>query len=136
MNKNGGCQNIQSKKSASKLQIIGDTPEMTDDIKATIDYLENIIINKDTLQTLDAAKLVLEINSLIQYVEVLSIYKRPVHKLFELYEDTIARSKSMAISAQRKHYLQQKKSVIEEVLGTLKLNEAKVNRKEYFEDYE
>ena len=94
MSSNGGLKNIKSKKLVSNLRIIGDTPEMTEDIKKTIDYLENVVINKQTLSQLNTGELVRQINRLIQYVEILSIYKKPTFNLIKTYEETIkSRSK-------------------------------------------
>ena len=74
------------KKLASKLQIIGNTPDKTKDVKDTIQYLENIVINKDTLKTINTTELVQQINRLLQYIEVLSLYKKPSIRLIKIYK--------------------------------------------------
>lgn len=136
MNSNGGLKNIKSKKSASNLQIIGDTPEMTEDIKETIDYLENVVINKQTLAQLNTGELVRQINRLIQYVEVLSIYKKPTFNLIKIYEETVNKCRNEFLPKKKQQVLQQKKEILEELIDDSQISNTKINRKDYWENYE
>lgn len=136
MSLNGGLKNTESKKLDSSLQIIGDTPEMTEDIKKTIEYLENIVINKQTLAQLNTGELVRQINRLIQYVEVLSIYKRPTFNLIKMYEETSAKCRNEFLPKKKQQILQQKKEILEELIDDSQLNNSKINRKDYWENYE
>lgn len=136
MNLNGGLKNTESKKSVSSLQIIGDTPEMTEDIKETIDYLENIVINKQTLAQLNTGELVRQINRLIQYVEVLSIYKKPTFNLIKAYEETVNQCRNEFLPKKKQQVLQQKKEILEELIGDSQISNTKINRKDYWENYE
>lgn len=136
MNLNGGLKNTKSKKSVSSIQIIGDTPEMTDDIKETIEYLENIIINKQTIGQLNTGELVRQINRLIQYVEVLSIYKKPTFNLIKTYEEVTKKCMNEFLPKKTQQILQQKKEILEELIGDSQISNSKIQRKDYWENYE
>lgn len=136
MNSNGGSKNTKSKRSASKLSIIGNTPEMTKDIKKTISYLENIVINKDTLQDMDTAKLVTEINKLIQYVEVLSIYKKPTFRLIQEYNNVVRQCSGGYLPTQKLKLLELKKQILEELIQVSQLDNVQIEGKDYWSKYE
>lgn len=136
MSSNGGLKNIKSKKLVSNLRIIGDTPEMTEDIKKTIDYLENVVINKQTLSQLNTGELVRQINRLIQYVEILSIYKKPTFNLIKTYEETIKKCSNEFLPKKKQQELQQKKAILEELISDSQISNTKINRKDYWENYE
>lgn len=136
MNLNGGLKNTKSKKSASSIQIIGNTPEMTDDIKETITYLENIVINKQTIGQLNTGELVRQINRLIQYVEVLSMYKKPTFNLIKTYEEVTKKCMNEFLPKKTQQMLQQKKEILEELIGDSQIDNSKIQRKDYWENYE
>ena len=120
----------------SKFKIVGDSPETTKDVKNVIKYLENVVINKDTLQTMNTTELVENINKLLQCVEVFQEYKKPILKLIKDYQDTseILRTTNLSSNARRK--IKCRKEVLEELLTSAKLNEIQITRKDYWEDYE
>lgn len=136
MSLNGGLKNTKSKKSVSSIQIIGNTPEMTDDIKETITYLENIVINKQTIGQLNTGELVRQINRLIQYVEVLSIYKKPTFNLIKTYEEVTKKCMNGFLPKKTQQMLQQKKEILEELIGDSQIDNSKIQRKDYWENYE
>lgn len=125
---------MKSKKSV-RLKIIGDSPEMTEDIKNTISYLENIVINDKTIQNLDYVELVKQINRLIQYVQVLSIYKKPFFNLIKAYNNACMLVKSHNASLSVRRYNQIKRDVIFNALKEIEIQNI-LERKEYWEDYE
>ena len=134
MNLNGGSKVMKSKKSA-RLKIIGDSPEMTDDIKKTISYLENIVLNKETAGKIDYGELVVQINRLIQYVQVLSIYKKPFFNLIKAYNNACLITKSHTASLSVRRYNQVKRDVIYNALNELDIQNV-LERKDFWEDYE
>lgn len=134
MNLSGGSKVMKSKKSV-RLKIIGDSPEMTDDIKETISYLENIVINKETIKKIDSAELVKQINRLIQYVQVLSIYKKPFFNLIKAYNNACMLIKSHTASLSVRRYNQIKRDVIFNALNEVDIQNM-LERKEFWEDYE
>lgn len=136
MNSNGGLKSTKSKKLESKIKIVGDTPEMTDDIKQTISYLDNIIINKETLKEIDTAKLVSEINKLIQYVEVLSIYKKPTFRLIETYNSVVEQCANNLVPPDALQFLQLKKKVLEELLRDSQLGDVTFDKKDTWRKFE
>lgn len=133
-NLNGGWKTTKSKKLASRLQIIGETPLMTKDLKEIIKYLEEIVINKDTLQTLNTGELVMNINKLIQCVEVLSIYKQPMINLLTEYNHVTSVIENGYIGKSNKIY--KEKEIIENLLSKIHIENPKILRKEYWVDYE
>ena len=134
MNLSGGSKVMKSKKSA-RLKIIGDSPEMTDDIKKTISYLENIVLNKETASKIDYGELVTQINRLIQYVQVLSIYKKPFFNLIKAYNNACLMTKSYKASLSVRRYNQIKRDVIYNALNELDIQNI-LERKDFWEDYE
>lgn len=136
MSLNGGLKNTKSKRLETKIKIVGDTPEMTDDIKQTIDYLDNIIINKDTLQNIDTARLVDEINKLIQYVEILSIYKKPTFRLIETYNKVAEQCANNLLPPDALQFLQLKKKVLEELLRDSQLGDVTFDKKDTWRKFE
>lgn len=135
-NSNGGSQNTKSKKSDSKLVIVGNTPNQTQDIKDTIEYLENIVINKDTIGELDTYKLITEINKLIQYVEVLSVFKKPTMRLFNRYKKALRLIKNNSISSEKRKELKKEIEILDLILKDCVDEDIDVTRKEYWQDYE
>ena len=135
-NSNGGSQNTKSKKSDSKLVIVGNTPNQTQDIKDTIEYLENIVINKDTIGELDTYKLITEINKLIQYVEVLSVFKKPTMRLFNRYKKALRLLKNNSISSEKRTELKKEIEILDLILKDCVDEDIDVTRKEYWQDYE
>lgn len=135
-NSNGGSQNTKSKKSDSKLLIVGNTPNQTQDIKDTIEYLENIVINKDTIGELDTYKLITEINKLIQYVEVLSVFKKPAMRLFNRYKKALRLMKNNSISSEKRKELKKEIEILNLILKDCVDEDIDVTRKEYWQDYE
>lgn len=135
-NSNGGSQNTKSKKSDSKLVIVGNTPNQTQDIKDTIEYLENIVINKDTIGELDTYKLITEINKLIQYVEVLSVFKKPTMRLFNRYKKALRLLKNNSISPGKRTELKKEIEILDLILKDCVDEDIDVTRKEYWQDYE
>jgi len=135
-NSNGGSQNTKSKKSDSKLLIVGNTPNQTQDIKDTIEYLENIVINKDTIGELDTYKLITEINKLIQYVEVLSVFKKPAMRLFNRYKKALRLIKNNSISSEKRTELKKEIEILNLILKDCVDEDIDVTRKEYWQDYE
>ena len=135
MNLNGGLKATKSKNLGKRLKIIGDTPEMTKDIKDTIKYLENLVINKETIAEIDCVELVTQINRLIQYVQVLSMYKKPFFNLIEAYNNACLMTKSNKASLEVRKYNQLKRDIIFRVLKDLDINNI-LNRKDFWEDYE
>ena len=133
---NGGSQNTKSKKSDSKLVIVGNTPNQTQDIKDTIEYLENIVINKDTIGELDTYKLITEINKLIQYVEVLSVFKKPAMRLFNRYKKVLRLIKNNSISSEKRKELKKEIEILDLILKDCVNEDVDVTRKEYWQDYE
>lgn len=138
MNLNGGSKNTQLKKSGfnKNFQIIGDTPDMTVDVKRVVAYLENVIINKQTLQTLNTTELVQQINLMLQTVEVLHIYKEPVLNMFKLYENISEQAQNKYMPQKRHEELLLKKKILEEIMSELQLDNTKIERKDYWVDYE
>lgn len=124
------------KKLASKLQIIGNTPDKTKDVKDTIQYLENIVINKDTLKTINTTELVQQINRLLQYIEVLSLYKKPSIRLIKIYKETIKALNDPYLKPHKRNELNARKEILEELLSKSQFNDFKVERKDYWENYE
>ncbi|MBO7693867.1 MAG: hypothetical protein J6T10_14700 [Methanobrevibacter sp.] len=133
---NGGSQNTKSKKSDSKLVIVGNTPNQTQYIKDTIEYLENIVINKDTIGELDTYKLITEINKLIQYVEVLSVFKKPAMRLFNRYKKALRLMKNNSISSEKRKELKKEIEILDLILKDCVNEDVDVTRKEYWQDYE
>ena len=133
---NGGSQNTKSKKSDSKLVIVGNTPNQTQYIKDTIEYLENIVINKDTIGELDTYKLLTEINKLIQYVEVLSVFKKPAMRLFNRYKKALRLMKNNSISSEKRKELKKEIEILDLILKDCVNEDVDVTRKEYWQDYE
>ena len=133
---NGGSQNTKSKKSDSKLVIVGNTPNQTQYIKDTIEYLENIVINKDTIGELDTYKLITEINKLIQYVEVLSVFKKPAVRLFNRYKKALRLMKNNSISSEKRKELKKEIEILDLILKDCVNEDVDVTRKEYWQDYE
>ena len=138
MNLNGGSKNTLLKKldSSKNFQIIGNTPDMTTDVKKIVDYLENIIINKQTLQTINTTELVQQINLMLQTVEVLHIYKKPVLNMFKLYENISEQARNEYMPQKRHKELLLKKKMLEEIMSELQLDNTKIERKDYWVDYE
>lgn len=138
MNLNGGSKNTLLKKldSSKNFQIIGNTPDMTADVKKIVDYLENIIINKQTLQTINTTELVQQINLMLQTVEVLHIYKKPVLNMFKLYENISEQARNEYMPQKRHKELLLKKKMLEEIMSELQLDNTKIERKDYWVDYE
>lgn len=138
MNLNGGSKNTLLKKldSSKIFQIIGNTPDMTADVKKIVDYLENIIINKQTLQTINTTELVQQINLMLQTVEVLHIYKKPVLNMFKLYENISEQARNEYMPQKRHKELLLKKKMLEEIMSELQLDNTKIERKDYWVDYE
>lgn len=138
MNLNGGSKNTLLKKldSSKNFQIIGNTPDMTADVKKIVDYLENIIINKQTLQTINTTELVQQINLMLQTVEVLHIYKKPVLNMFKLYENISEQARNEYMPQKRHKELLLKKKILEEIMSELQLDNTKIERKDYWVDYE
>ena len=133
---NGGSHNTKSKKSDSKLVIVGNTPNQTQYIKDTIEYLENIVINKDTIGELDTYKLITEINKLIQYVEVLSVFKKPAMRLFNRYKKALRLMKNNSISSEKRKELKKEIEILDLILKDCVNEDVDVTRKEYWQDYE
>lgn len=124
------------RKLASKLQIIGNTPEKTKDVKDTIKYLEDIVINKDTLKNINTTKLVQQINRLLQYVEVLSLYKKPSIRLIKAYKETLKELNDPYLKPHRRKEINARKEILEELLSKSQFNDFKIERKDYWENYE
>ena len=108
---------------------------MTKDIKDTIKYLENLVINKETIAEIDCVELVTQINRLIKYVQVLSMYKKPFFNLIEAYNNACLMTKSNKASLEVRKYNQLKRDIIFRVLKDLDINNI-LNRKDFWEDYE
>lgn len=121
---------------ASKLQIIGNTPEKTKDVKDTIKYLENIVINKDTLSTINTTELVQQINRLLQYVEILSLYKKPAIRLIKTYKEILKELNDPYLKPHKRKEAIIRKEILEELLAKSQFNDFKVERKDYWENYE
>lgn len=134
-NLNGGLKATKSKGLGKRLKIIGDTPEMTKDIKDTIEYLENLVINKETIKNINYGELVKQINRLIQYVEVLSVYKKPFFHLIDAYNNACLILKSNKVSLTIRKYNQLKRDIIFESLQDMEVQNI-LNRKDFWEDYE
>lgn len=109
---------------------------MTADVKKIVDYLENIIINKQTLQTINTTELVQQINLMLQTVEVLHIYKKPVLNMFKLYENISEQARNEYMPQKRHGELLLKKKILEEIMSELQLDNTKIERKDYWVDYE
>ena len=107
---------------------------MTKDLKKIIKYLEDIVINKDTLPTINTGELVMNINKLLQCVEVLSIYKQPMINLLNEYEQ-LGELLSHA-NPSESEALNERKQVIEDVISSIHLENPQILRKEYWVDYE
>lgn len=124
------------KKLASKLQIIGNTPDKTKDVKDTIQYLENIVINKDTLKTINTTELVQQINRLLQYIEILSLYKKPSIRLIKFYKATLKELNNPYLKPHKRKEINMRKEILEELLSKSQFNDFKIERKDYWENYE
>ena len=120
----------------SKLKIIGNTPKQTKDIKDTITYLENIVINKETLKKLDTAKLVREINRLIQYVEILSEYKKPAISILNEYQRVIDLCNSPFIKEVERKKMRSTKQILDRIVSEAQFDSINIVEKEYWEKYE
>lgn len=120
----------------SKLKIIGEKPEITKDIKKVINYLENIIINKDTLQEINTAELVNNINILLQCVEIYAEYKKPVMRLIDEYNKTLDMLTREKLSKTAYQNYSTRKQILEELLINVRLEDLKIKRKDYWQDYE
>jgi hypothetical protein len=121
---------------ATKLKIIDNTPEKTKDIKKTIKYLENIVINKETLKEINTAELVKQINRLIQYVEVLSEYKKPTIKLLNEYQKTVNACNNPNINPKAKKVFIKRKKILEYFISKSQIHDIQIKGKEFWEDYE
>ena len=108
---------------------------MTKDIKDTIEYLENLVINKETIKNINYGELVKQINRLIQYVEVLSVYKKPFFHLIDAYNNACLMLKSNKASLTIRKYNQLKRDIIFESLQDMEVQNI-LNRKDFWEDYE
>ena len=120
----------------SKLKIIGEKPEITKDVKKVINYLENIIINKDTLQEINTAELVNNINILLQCVEIYAEYKKPVMRLIDEYNKTLDMLTREKLSKTAYQNYSTRKQILEELLINVRLEDLKIKRKDYWQDYE
>lgn len=124
------------RKLGSKLKIIDNNPEKTKDIKDTIKYLENIVINKETLKEINSAELVKQINRLLQYIEVLLTYKKPMIRLLNEYQKIIDKCNNPILDdKQKKQYLKKKKA-FEELISKSQIRNIQIKGKEYWEEYE
>lgn len=121
---------------ASKFRIVGNEEKITKDVKDVINYLENIVINKDTLQEINTAELVDNINKAVQCVEVLSEYKKPVLRLINAYNRTIETLNSPNLTEIARQNILARKIVLEELLMDAKLEEIQITRKDYWKNYE
>lgn len=124
------------KKLASKLKIIDNTPEKTKDIQKTIKYLEDIVINKETLKDINTVELVKQINRLIQYIEVLSEYKKPAINLLNEYQRTVNAINNPLIDPKKKKKFISRKKVLDYLISKSQIKEIQIKGKEFWEKYE
>ena len=131
-NLSGGYRITKSKSSVFK--IISASPYVTEDLAQTIKYLENVVINEHTIKTLNLTELVQNINRLLQAVMVLSVYKKPCIKLVNKYQKQIRKVNSLPIKGKGKEMITLE--ILEELLHETGLQNIKIERKDYWEDYE
>lgn len=120
----------------SKLKIIDNDPGKTKDIENTIDYLENIVINRETLKKINTVELVKQINRLLQYVEVLLTYKKPVINLLNEYQRTIDACNNPLIDPKKKKQIIQRKKAFDYIISKSQIKNIQIKGKEYWENYE
>ena len=130
-NLNGGYKTTKSK--SSVFRIISGSPYVTEDLAQTIKYLENVVINEHTIKTLDLTDLVQNINRLLQATMVLSVFKKPCLKLVNKYQKQQEKINSL-LSNSKKDTLTLE--ILEELLDETGLQNIKIERKDYWEDYE